>query len=366
MAITNFALFGGAFLTPVIVGKMTSTMGWRWTFYFVAIFSGVLLPLVFLFIPETAFRRPHYLNTDTTSKDNLAYPQDDPSRIESNQSSTELRNTNGAGKRLDVSERDYQEGRHQKVSFWRSLALFNGRKTDDNVFKLALRPFVLLVHPAILWGMLIQGTLIGWTVMIGVVLGVIFGLPPLWFTEVETGYLYSGAFIGATFGFLLAGPLADWSAKFLARRNQGVYEPEFRLVLVIPQMIVGVVGLFGFGITSANVGKYRWFWPAFFFGLEVMGMVLGAVASALYLVDGYRDIAIEALTCLLLFKNFFSFGLTWKAYDWINEIGVWSLFWKIGIVQIFVCLLAIPMYIFGKRIRLFMHQHDILKATHLH
>jgi len=73
---------------------------------------------VFLFIPETAFRRPHYLNTDTTSKDNLVCPQDDPTRIESNQSSTELRNTNGAGKRLDISERDYQEGRHQKVSFW--------------------------------------------------------------------------------------------------------------------------------------------------------------------------------------------------------------------------------------------------------
>lgn len=46
MAFTNFALFGGAFLTPVIVGKMTSTMSWRWSFYFIAIFSGAMLPVV--------------------------------------------------------------------------------------------------------------------------------------------------------------------------------------------------------------------------------------------------------------------------------------------------------------------------------
>lgn len=46
MALTNFALFGGAFVTPVVAGKITSTIGWRWTFYFVAIFAGLMLPLV--------------------------------------------------------------------------------------------------------------------------------------------------------------------------------------------------------------------------------------------------------------------------------------------------------------------------------
>lgn len=35
-------------------------------------------------------------------------------------------------------------------------------------------------------------------------------------------------------------------------------------------------------------------------GIRVMGMIFGAVASALYLVDAHRDIAIESFTCLLL------------------------------------------------------------------
>ena len=61
----------------------------------------------------------------------------------------------------------------KKRPFYADLALFNGRKTDESMIKLLARPFPLLLHPAIFWGMLTQGALIGWTVMIGVVLGVV-------------------------------------------------------------------------------------------------------------------------------------------------------------------------------------------------
>lgn len=135
---------------------------------------------------------------------------------------------------------------------------------------------------------LIQGALIGWTVLIGVVLAAIFLGPPLFFDEVKTGYMYAGAFVGALLGFVVSGVLADWSARIMTRRNNGIYEPEFRIVLAIPVMIFGCAGLYGFGITSNDVVKYGWFWPDFFFGLEVMGMVIGAVLAALYIVDAHR------------------------------------------------------------------------------
>ena len=127
-------------------------------------------------------------------------------------------------------------------------------------------------------------------------------------------------------GFFLAGLLADSSASWLARRNGGVYEPEFRLILVIPQLILGCAGLYGFGITASNVEKFGWFWPDFFFALEVAGMVLGAVASSLYVVDAYPEIAVEAFTCMIVFKNVFSFGLTFSAFGWLGEGGEFSLF----------------------------------------
>ena len=129
--------------------------------------------------------------------------------------------------------------------------------------------------------------------------------PPLWFDEVHTGYMYTGPFIGAILGFLLAGLLSDWSATAMIRRNNGIYEPEFRIVLVVAQLVFGCAGLYGFGICANNVGKYGWFWPDFFYALEVIGMVLGAVASALYIVDAHRKVpscAAEQLPLKVMLK----------------------------------------------------------------
>jgi MFS family permease len=304
MALTNLAVFGGAFFTPILVGKITHTIGWPWSFYFVSIFSGVCLPLIFFFVPETAYRRSSYLNTDMASSEDVQLCQkqgetgqelggsrNDEHAIEDTEA---LSSSNGIVEKSgeDVGIRHtigHGVGSSTpRISYTESLLPFSGRKTDENFWKLLIRPFPLFAHPAILWAALIQGAMIGWTVFIGIILAAIFLGPPLFWNEVETGYAYTGAFLGAVLGFLVAGGLADWSAKFLTRLNGGIYEPEFRIVLVIPQLIFGCTGLYGFGITSASIDDYSWFWPVFFFGLEVMGMVIGAVASALYIVDAHR------------------------------------------------------------------------------
>jgi hypothetical protein len=53
--------------------------------------------------------------------------------------------------------------------------------------------------------------------------------------------------------------------------------------------------------------------------------------------------AVEGFTCLLVFKNIFSFGLTFKGYDWIIHGGIKHVFIAIGSVQVAICLLTIPM-----------------------
>ncbi|ORY56704.1 major facilitator superfamily transporter [Pseudomassariella vexata] len=357
MAFTNLAVFGGAFFTPVLVGKITHTIGWWWTFYLVSIFLAVCLVALVLFCPETAFRRDAALNTDmgtaaTTSGHNGS--SDDLKKQDATS------NTNPSSITTNGTHVDYK-----KKTFVQSLALFDGRKTDDSFFRLLFRPLPLFVQPAFLWACLIQGTMIGWTVFIGVVLAAIFLGPPLFWNEVSTGYAYLGPFVGALLGFAIAGGLADWSAKYLTRRNGGVYEPEFRILLVIPQLVFGCMGLYGFAVTSQGTltGANHWVVPIMFFGFEVCGMVIGAVASSLYIVDAYRDLAVEGFTCLIIFKNMFSFGLTFKAYEWLVYGGIEETFHVLASVQVVVCLLSIPMYIYGKRNRSFFYRHDIIAMT---
>lgn len=357
MAITNLAVFGGAFMTPVLVGKITHSIGWQWTFYLEAIFCAACLPAIIFLVPETAYRRSATLNTDlhTDSDDALRARlesrsargnQDEKAPLPNGDGSLTLSHNNNYN---PSSEENLAHGQTSptrttpKKSYAQTLRPFSGWYTEDNFFKILIRPLPLFFHPAILWGCLIQGSMIGWTVFIGVDLAAIMLGPPLWWGEVETGYAYVGAFIGAILGFLVAGGLADWSAKAMTKRNGGVYEPEFRIILVIPMLIFGCAGLYGFGVTSNNLYKYHWSWPVFFFGLEVMGMVIGAVASSLYIVDAHRDISVEAFTCLIMFKNFLSFFLTFFAYEWLVRFGVWDTFMVISSLQVGICFLSVPM-----------------------
>ena len=52
----------------------------------------------------------------------------------------------------------------------------------------------------------------------------------------------------------------------------------------------------------------------------------------------------EAFTCLLVFKNLFSFVLCFYSFDWIKGNGqVKRLFVAMGSVQVGICLLTVPM-----------------------
>lgn len=179
MACSNLALFGGAFFTPILVGKITHTIGWPWSFYFIAIFCGAMLPLVFFFVPETAFRRDDSLNTDIRGEESVqrSLPSHIAPMVET------YHNADGQSPDSSIPtslEQDqFLTSGHRsmsqvppKIGFARTLLPFNGRKTEESFFKLVFRPLPLFLHPAILWACLIQGTLIGWTVMIGVVLAV--------------------------------------------------------------------------------------------------------------------------------------------------------------------------------------------------
>lgn len=77
------------------------------------------------------------------------------------------------------------------------------------------------------------------------------------------------------------------------------------------------------------------------------------------------EISIEAFTCMMIFKNIFSFGLTYKGYDWLISGGISHVFNSVASVQIAVCVLTIPLYIFGKRNRSFFARHDILRIAGL-
>lgn len=310
------------------------SLGWQWSFYFLAIFMAAGFVLLFLFFPETAYLRPRYLQLDI------------------NVTPTQFPSTTTAPP-------------PPKQTYLHRLSPFSGRKTTEPFLKLLFRPFPLFLHPAVLWGCLMQGVIIGWTVIVGVILALIFIGPPLFFTEQQAGKMYTAAFIGAILGLVFAGVYTELVTRFCILKNQGRYEPEFRILLVIPTLVFSAAGLYGFGFAAQNIETYGWLVVEVFLACITISMVLGATASAQYLLDAHRDIAIETFTCLIIFKNLFSFVLAYYAYDWVLSGGFEKMFVVFGSIEMGICALGVPMYVFGKWNREFFYRHDLLRLARL-
>src|SRR5579859_6991790 len=83
----------------------------------------------------------------------------------------------------------------------------------------------------------------------------------------------------------------------MTKRNNGVYEPEFRLVLMLPAVILGSIGYFGFG-WSIEEGD-PWIVPVILYGLVGIGGVFLAIPVYTYVVDSHRALAPEAFVTVL-------------------------------------------------------------------
>jgi len=163
-----------------------------------------------------------------------------------------------------------------------------------------------------------------------------------------------GGFLATVFIILVN----DSSAKWLSRRNNGIYEPEFRLWLIIPMLIVDIIGFFGFGNATGD-GKSPVV-ASTFDGFVTAAFVISLACSGSYMVDAFRDISVEVFITVVWSKNFLFFGMSFAINPWLTKDGIKPVFDTLGGVQIAICLLALPLFIFGKRNRAFQHKHNLL------
>lgn len=187
-------------------------------------------------------------------------------------------------------------------TFKQTLKPWNGRLCLDNWFLVAFRPFILYAYPAILWSTLVYSLSIGWLIVLSESMSYIFRNKERYnFSSLGTGLVYISPFVGGILGTVVAGKVSDVIVRFMSRRNHGVYEPEFRLIMAIPVAISTCAGLMGFGWSAAE--KDRWIVPTVFFGIISFGCSLGSTTAITFAVDSYRQYAGEALVTLNFSKS---------------------------------------------------------------
>lgn len=176
-------------------------------------------------------------------------------------------------------------------------------------------------------------------IAVSVVLAQMFAGPPTNFTPEQLGYMYCAPFIGALIAYLVGSLLSDSSAKWMARKNNNVYEPEFRILLVIPVAMFGLPGLYAYGhVAEAHL---HWIVPSILYGFLTFAVVMSCTATFSYILDAHRDISVEMLVSMLLLKNFFAFGSTYFLINWVDTDvrSILSLLYQVGVNTMLIYVL---------------------------
>lgn len=424
LGIYTLLLLGGKNLSPLVSGFVANRLNWHWIFWIASIICGFVLVCSFLFVHETfwdrtplpdkrsreesrqadiarqqrqlppwssdmnpgaTFRSSHnsayssgsenhrtesIVSIHDNTHNNIAYDA-----LTNNANDHDVHNENVQA--ISSNTHDFNDShsmsKHEthdtesiisiintiRVPFFHNLRVYTGRKTDSSIFKVFLRPFVLFCYPSVLYPTLIYSTSVVWLSVIAETINSLFTSEPYYFKQTSVGLLYVAMFVGGFLGSAVAGKISDYIVRFMCNKNNGIYEPEFRLIMIFPVMLAVSIGLMGFGWSTFDGDL--WIVPAIFMGILGFGCSLASTVSITYVVDCYRVFASESLVTLNLAKNVLGLAFSIFVPYFFEASGAKTSYVVYGCVEIALCLLAIPMYRYGKVMRQYFDDLKLMK-----
>lgn len=118
---------------------------------------------------------------------------------------------------------------------------------DGAALKGIMRHFFLPVHilffPIVFWASMSMGSAANALLGINLLQSPALSAPPYNFNPAQVGYANFALVVGGVIGLITAGPWSDWVSARATTRNNGVREPEMRLVSLIPFIMAAFIGL---------------------------------------------------------------------------------------------------------------------------
>ncbi|KZN87179.1 putative MFS-type transporter [Penicillium chrysogenum] len=240
LSIYTLALTTGSFLGPIATGFVIDSMGWRWVYWFYAIFLFSVAALVFFALEETGFPRRTYQQTDP----NETRSSDPPK------------------------------------TYLQKLQLITILPVPTSLYRTATTPILLLTSPIIWWCGIMYGFAVAWLTIMAYESTTIFMTYN--FSSSALGLTNIAPLIGACLVIYLGGAGTDRFMVFKARRNAGIMEPETRLYSVFFAGPIMAAGLILYGVGAAN--EIHWAGP-----IIGMGMIGSALPISAEVALGDRD-----------------------------------------------------------------------------
>ncbi|KAK7510693.1 serine/threonine kinase 16 [Phyllosticta citriasiana] len=333
-------LAGGNYLAPVFGGFINDGQGWQWTLYWSAIFCLIGFFILFFFMEETNYRRS---TTGTPPETPGIITTPAPEREEDPEKAT-MPTVHSREAPSEPSTARKRKNYLDKVKLWQKADL----EKPNELLGMVRRPLIFATFPVIFFSGFTYGSNLIWFNVLNATTSLILGTN-YGFKASMVGLSYLSPLIGVVIASFYTGPIGDVFVLWRARKNRGILEPEFRLWLFAPSLVVLPAGLILWGVGAAH--SVHWFGLVFAAGAIACTNTVGITLSVAYAIDSYRALGGESIVTVILVRNTMSFAIGYGITPWVDGMGLEKCFTTAAFVGLAQCLTFLVMVKWGKGLR---------------
>ncbi|EXJ88082.1 hypothetical protein A1O1_05010 [Capronia coronata CBS 617.96] len=346
MAMYAFSLTSSNILAPIFAGFIYDGQGYKWVLYWPAIGCGLGAIILFFLMEETNYDRAPVI--DSTAHEPHGHAD-----------STASAEAVGQETKLPVStDTETEHGRevvsYHRKTYWDKLKLLD-KPRPNLLLTMAARPFLFLSLPVVVYCGFGYGAAIMWSNLMTGTSSLVLSYPPYSFEADMVGLFSIASLLGVAVGCLCGGPISDWIALRLARRNGGILEAEHRLWIYVYPTVIFPAALILWGVGAAH--HVHWFGLAVGSFLFSTGVAVTVITMVSYCIDTYKDLSSEAMVTIIVIRNSMAFGIGYAITPWV-KLGYQDAFIIAAFMSMAACLVFLVMVVWGKQMR--------VKTAHLY
>jgi hypothetical protein len=308
--------------------------------YWCAIFLAIGFVFCFFFMEETNYdRAPTELVTETictpesTPKERVSSTTKDPDNIMP------------AGELNPIEDSGTESAAYTPKTYLQKLSLLD-KKRDFHLFRMMVRPLLFFSLPSVVYAGFSYGSNLIWFNVLNGTASLILSAPPYNFPSSMVGLAYISPLIGVACGSFYSGVVGDRVVLWLARRNKGVLESEYRLWLFSVSLILIPGSLILWGVGAAQ--HVHWFGLVFAMGVIAASNSIGVQLSVSYCIDSYKDLSGEAMVTVIIIRNTMSFAMGYGITPWVTNMGYQNAFIVAAFAGLAQVLTFLAVVIWGK------------------
>jgi MFS family permease len=320
---------GSLMVAPIISGPMSQKVGWRNFWWLnVAMLGLSIIQLVFMF-PETRWDRASPASKFNNSPSSNSAEKVGEGKVEDSRATNDLNvekiptaasthPENGLTHSETAARDPYlgkgKPGKRQWLLFQPNAHPFK------SIFLDLWIPWKLFAFPIVEFASFVVSWSCSSFLTINLTQSQVLAAPPYSWSSTKVGFTNFAILVGAMIGLATAGPLSDWVAAKLTKKNGGIREPEMRLPAMIPYVIIMYLGNIIVSVGYQN----KWPWEAIvIIGFTCAGIQVAALPSiaSTYAVDSYKPVAGSLFVAITVNKNVWGYGFSKFITPWSEEAG---------------------------------------------